>query len=121
MTDHIHAWGRKATLHSCGHNEDRVEAYIDGGFDLWTPQPMNDIHSLYEKYGDRIVFCVWPDPFDPEKTSEEEQRAFARKFVDDFSQPGKPAVLGVNGLWAMTPAFSDELYRYSRKKFQERT
>lgn len=121
LTDHIHAWGRKATLHSCGHNEDRVEAYIDGGFDLWTPQPMNDIHSLYEKYGDRIVFCVWPDPFDPEKTSEEEQRAFARKFVDDFSQPGKPAVLGVNGLWAMTPAFSDELYRYSRKKFQERT
>lgn len=82
---------------------------------------MNDIHSLYEKYGDRIVFCVWPDPFDPEKTSEEEQRAFARKFVDDFSQPGKPAVLGVNGLWAMTPAFSDELYRYSQKKFQERT
>ena len=119
LTDRIHSWGRIATLHSCGHNEDRVEAYIDAGFDLWTPQTMNDIHALYEKYGDKIVLGVWPDAFDPEKTSEEEQRAFARKLVDDFSQPGKPAILGVNGIWALTPAFSDELYRYSRKKFME--
>ena len=119
FTDHVHAWGRKATLHSCGHVEDRVECFIDGGFDMWEPQTMNDIKSLYEKYGDRIIFGVWPDPFDPEALSEEEQRAKAREFVDFYSQPGKPVVISFYGVWSMTPAFSDELYRYSRQKYME--
>ena len=119
LTDHIHSLGRKATLHSCGHNETRVEAYIAGGFDQWAPQPMNDIKSLYDKYGDQIIFSVWPDKFDPAATPEEEQRAIARKLVDDFSEPGKPVILGQNGTWALTPAFSDELYEYSRKKYLE--
>ncbi len=119
ITDYIHSKGRIATLHSCGHTEDRVQAYIDGGFDMWGPQPMNHIHDLYEKYGDRIVFAVWPDKFDPETTSEEEQRRLARKFVDDFSQPGKPVVISYNGAFAMTPAFCEEVYEYSRKKYLE--
>ena len=119
FTDHVHSWGRKATLHSCGHIEDRIECIIDGGFDLWEPQDMNDIKKLYEQYGDKIVFGVWPDKFDPAALSEEEQRAEARKFVDFYSQPGKPAILSIYGMWAMTPAFSDELYTYSRKKFAE--
>ena len=119
FTDHVHAWGRKATLHSCGHIEDRVECIIDGGFDMWEPQTMNNIKELYEKYGDKIIFGVWPDPFDAEKLSEEEQRAEARKFVDFYSQPGKPVVISFYGVWAMTPAFGDELYRYSREKFIE--
>ena len=119
LTDHIHSLGRKATLHSCGHNETRVEAYIAGGFDQWAPQPMIDIKSLYDKYGDQIIFSVWPDRFDPASTPEEEQRAIARKLVDDFSQPGKPVILGQNGTWALTPAFSDELYEYSRKRYLE--
>ena len=119
FTDHVHAWGRKATLHSCGHVEDRVECFIDGGFDMWEPQTMNNIKELYEKYGDKIIFGVWPDAFDAEKLSEEEQRAEARKFVDFYSQPGKPVVISFYGVWAMTPAFSDELYRYSREKFMQ--
>jgi hypothetical protein len=28
-------------------------------------------------------------------------------------------ILGQNGTWALTPAFSDELYEYSRKKYLE--
>ena len=119
FTDHVHAWGRKATLHSCGHIEDRVECFIQGGFDLWEPQDMNDIKKLYEQYGDKIIFGVWPDKFDPEALSEEEQRAEARKFVDFYSQPGKPVIISFYGMWAMTPAFSEELYVYSRKKFAE--
>ena len=119
FTDHVHSWGRKATLHSCGHVEDRVECFIDGGFDMWEPQTMNNIKELYEKYGDKIIFGVWPDAFDAEKLSEEEQRAEARKFVDFYSQPGKPVVISFYGVWAMTPAFSDELYRYSREKFMQ--
>ena len=119
LTDHIHSRGRKATLHSCGHNEDRVQCYIDGGFDMWAPQTMNNIKKLYDEYGDKIILGVWPDPFDPETTTEDEQRRFAREFVDYYCQPGKPAVLSHYGSWAMTPAFSEEMYEYSRKKYLE--
>ena len=83
------------------------------------PQNMNNVKDLYDRYGDKMIFAVWPDKFDPETTSEEEQRRIARKFVDDFSVPGKPAILSHYGSFALTPAFSDEMYEYSRKKYAE--
>ena len=119
LTGHIHKWGRYATLHSCGHGEDRVQCFIDGGFDEWDPQVMNDIHALYDHYGDKIVFGVWPDKFDPEHASEEEQREAARAFVKQFNQPGKPAILGHYGAWANTPVFLEEVYTFSRKLYCE--
>ena len=116
LNDHIHSKGRTATLHSCGCLEDRVQVFIDAGFDQWTPQAMNDTQKLYEEYGDKIVIGVIPDYFDPETTSEDEQRARARDFVDRFVKPGKVANIGFYGFFALTPAFSEELYVYSRKK-----
>ena len=83
------------------------------------PQDMNNCKKLYDEYGDKIVFGVWPEKFDVQNTTEEEQRAFARKFVDDYTQPGKPVFFSNYGSWALTPAFSDELYEYSRKKYLE--
>lgn len=114
LTGHIHAKGRYVTLHSCGHVDTRVQCFIDGGFDEWEPQIMNDIHALYEKWGDKIVLGVWPDRFDPETATLEEQREAARNFVKQFCQKGKPAILGHYGAWAQTPAFLEELYRCSR-------
>jgi hypothetical protein len=61
-----------------------------------------------------------PDVFDPQTTPEAEQRERARAYVDEFSQPGKTAILGFYGAFAMTPAFLDELYEYSRKKYLAR-
>ena len=120
LTDHIHSKGRIATLHSCGHNEDRVQCYIDGGFDHWAPQTMNDIHKLYAEYGDKIVFAVWPDEFDFEHTTEAEQRAFARKFVEEYTQPGKPVTLSVDGIRKTNRVFVEEVYAHSRKIYAER-
>ena len=117
LTDHIHSKGRYATLHSCGHTEDRVQCYIDGGFDEWDPQIMNDTHKLYDEVGDKIIIAVVPEPFDPETTSEEDQRSAARHYVDRFCNPGKPTTLGFYGAMSLTPAFSDEMYEYSRKKY----
>ncbi|MCL2122136.1 MAG: methyltransferase [Clostridiales bacterium] len=117
LTDHIHAKGRYATLHSCGHLVNRIQCFIDGGFDAWDPQTMNDTHALYDQYGDQILIGVVPDPFDPETTSEEEQRRRAREHFDRFCKPGKPSYLSFYGAPALTPAFSDELYTYSRKKY----
>lgn len=117
LTGHIHSKGRYVTLHSCGHNFDRIQCFIDGGFDSWDPQLMNDTHTLYERFGDKILIGVVPEPFDPETTSEEEQRRRAREHFDRFCKPGKPSYIGVYGSAALTPAFSDELYEYSRKKY----
>lgn len=106
-------------LHSCGHNEERVQCYIDAGFDYWAPQDMNNIEELYDNFGDKIIFAVFPPETDLAQRSEEEQRQSARRLVDRYSQPGKPVVLGIIALRRMTPAFDDEVYRYSRKKYFE--
>lgn len=117
ITDRIHFWGRHAQLHSCGHNYDRVQCYIDGGFDLWVPQCMNDVESLYDNYGDKIILGVFPKETDLAQRSEDEQRAAARAFVDRFSQPGKPVIMGMDAFRRSTPAFTDEVYEYSRKVY----
>ena len=119
ITDRIHAWGRRALLHSCGHTEERIQCYIDGGFDLWAPQVMNDIEKLYDNYGDKIFLCVYPEETDLAERSEEEQRAAARRFVDRFCQPGKPSLMGMGAFLRATPAFIDEVYIASRKKYLE--
>jgi hypothetical protein len=82
--------------------------------------PMNNTRQLYEDWGDKIIISVVPDVFDPATTSDDEQRQRARDYVDEFSVPGKPAMLGFYGAFAMTPVFLDELYEYSRKKFAAR-
>ncbi|MCF0143182.1 MAG: methyltransferase [Parasporobacterium sp.] len=120
ITDHIHSKGRYVTLHSCGHNKDRVQCYIDGGFDEWTPQSMNDVEYLYDNFGDKICIGVFPDREDIPNLPEEEQRKCAREFAERFCQPGKFANLGVEGIRRVTPAFLDELYEATRKIYLNR-
>jgi hypothetical protein len=117
LTNHIHAKGRYVTLHSCGHGESRVQCFIDGGFDGWEPQAMNDVTKLYDAFGDKIVIFAIPEAYDVKTTSEDEQKRFARAYVDRFSEPGKPTVFGYYGFAALTDAFGDELFEYSRKKY----
>ena len=94
-----------------------MQCFVDGGFDQWDPQQMNDIHALYERWGDKIVLGVWPDPFDPETTSLAEQRERAREFVKTYTQEGKPAIFGHYGRFAMTEAFAEEVYVASRHRY----
>ena len=117
LNDRIHGWGRISTLHSCGHNDERIQAYIDGGFDYWGPQEMNDIEKLYDEYGDKLVIGVFPEELDLAQLTEDEQRRAARKLADRYCRPGKPAMLGVNATKRMTPAFLDEIYRYTRRLY----
>jgi hypothetical protein len=117
VNDHIHSFGGFADFHSCGHVDMCIPNMIDAHWDSWSGMPMNDSQGDWEKYGDKITIGVIPDYFDPETTSEEQQRAEARRFVDKFVKPGRSAL--VNSGYAgpiMTPAFREELYRYSRIK-----
>ncbi len=116
LVGHIHSKGRFCTLHSCGCVQDRVEIFIEAGFDGWQPQTMNDLEKLYELYGDKIVFDVMPEEFDPE--NEEAAVQAARNFVDKYCHKGKVAGIGTGGRPALNcKAFAEELYRYSREKF----
>ncbi|MDR1909020.1 MAG: hypothetical protein LBQ35_03810 [Spirochaetaceae bacterium] len=116
LTDHIHSLGGWADFHSCGHVDVCVPNMIAAGWDSWSGMAMNDTQGAYEKYGDKIVLGVIPDQFDPATTSEADQRAAARKFVDKFCKPGKPSLINYYGAAVLTVPFREELYKYSRTK-----
>jgi len=79
-------------------------------------QTCNDIHKLYEEFGDKICLDVWPEKFDP--TDERAAVQAARDYVDFFCKKGKPAMLGYNSGEALrNPIFTEELYTYSRKHY----
>ncbi|MBR5996097.1 MAG: methyltransferase [Eubacteriaceae bacterium] len=114
LTDHIKSKGLVADLHSCGHNEARVEAYIAMGWQSWSPQPMNDTVKLYNEYGDKILIGVTTSGIAEDATEEEQDRA-AKEIADKFCVPGKPA-----SFRAMGPAyFQRQLYKYSRINFSK--
>ncbi len=114
VTDHIHALGYCAELHSCGQIRKQVPNMIAAGWDTWSGQPMNDFRAIYEEYGDKIVIGVIPDRFDPVTTSQEEQRERARAFAKEYCKPGKPSVINSIGVEFLTDTFLEELYKQSR-------
>ncbi len=115
FVDHVHSKGLFCDLHSCGHNESRVQVFIDAGFDTWTPMAMNDTVALYEKFGDKIGIGVINDrKFDPETATEEEQRACAREFAERFCKPGTFCTFSHYNRDQLTDAFREELYKASR-------
>ncbi|NTW72769.1 MAG: methyltransferase [Eubacteriaceae bacterium] len=117
VTDFIHEKGKLAEFHSCGMNEKQIKNIIDAGWDVWTPQTMNDTQKLYEEYGDQIIIGVMPELFDPKTKSEEEQRAYAREFANKFCKADKPSGLSVYAQFnaeILTKVYREELYKQSR-------
>lgn len=116
VTDRIHSHGKVAELHSCGCNERQIENFIAGGWDIWGPMAeINDTKRLYREYGDKIIIGVALDPYDSEKDSEEEIRAKADAFVQEFcTDPQKVCI--VNRYFApyLRDAYAEELYKASR-------
>ena len=117
VTDHIHELGLGAEMHSCGMNEKQIENYIAAGWDVWSPQVMNDRVRLFKEYGDKIAICVPGTPY-PEEATEEEQRAAARAWVDDFCRkPGWTAGFCKYDGGLLSDAYREELYVQSRKAY----
>ena len=119
VTDHLHSKGRYADFHSCGQLMKQIPNMIAAGWDTWGGQPMNDSQKIYELYGDKILIGVIPDPFDPETTSEEDQRAAARAYAEKFCRRDKPSYLNTYGMAMLTPAFREELYKCSRLNYSK--
>lgn len=118
LTDRIHELGMYAELHSCGHCESQIENIIAAGWDAWCPQPMNDCIGLWEKYGDRIAIAVPAFRFDKETATDEEQREYARKWVDTYcTKPGFTTWFLKYDGDLLLPAFREELYVRSREAY----
>jgi len=92
---------------------------IKAGWDAWAPQLMNDSHKIYEDFGDKILVAVFPQdiPANFAELPEEEQRAFARNYAEKFCNPDKPSFYNYYASECLTPAFREELYIASRKKY----
>ena len=114
FTSHCKAKGKLVDLHSCGHVESQIQNFIDGGWQSWTPMPMNDTRALWENYGDKIVIGVVADKWDPEGPEEEQYEA-GKKFAEQFCKPGKVASYSTYTRIPGTDAFSRGIYEASRK------
>ncbi|MDR0838987.1 MAG: methyltransferase [Oscillospiraceae bacterium] len=119
VTDHIHAKGRYATLHSCGRGESRVQAFIDAGWDGWDLQGMNDTAKLWEDFGDKISISIVPEEFDPDATGKDEQYRRGQEFARRFSVPGKYGTISNYGFNMLTEAFTEGVYVESRKIYSK--
>ena len=114
FTSYIKGEGRLADLHSCGHIETQIENFIEGGWQSWTPMPMNDTHALYEKYGDKMVIGVVAPKWDPNGTEEEQYEA-GKAFAEKFYRPNKSAAYSLYTYINMTDAYAKGVYEASRK------
>ena len=117
VTDHIHSIGKFAEFHSCGNNGKQVPNMIKAGWDMWCGQAMNDTRGLYEQYGDDIILGVFPEGFDRDNMTDEDQRAMAREYAEKFCNPEKPSILHFMACEKLSPAFYEELYKESRIRY----
>lgn len=115
VTDRIKEHGYIADLHSCGCNEKQFQNIIEGGWQSWTPMPMNDTRRMYHEIpeGSNFILGVVPEAFDKENTSVEEQRELGREFVRKFPK----AVVSNYFRTNITPDFCQGVYEESRKLF----
>ena len=120
VVDCIHGHNKVAELHSCGCNERQIENFIAAGWDIWGPMAsINDTQMLFEKYGDKIILGVYPDPYDIEKDSDEVIRAKAREFVKKVcSDPKKVCILNRNFSPYLRGVYAEELYKASRIMYE---
>lgn len=130
LTDFLHSKNIFCEFHSCGNNYKQVPNMIKAGWDMWSPQLMNDCYKIYDDFGDKLIIATFPMnipedimalPSDAErgaafaKLPEEEQRRIAREYALRVNKIGKPSSYAFYAMHWVTPAFREELYVTTRK------
>ena len=114
FTDHVHSLGYTCDLHSCGKVERLIPSMIEAGWDAWDGMVINDYHTIYAEYGDKLIMQV--PVFDcPADADPETQKASADRYAEEFANIDKPACFA--GAGAPIFDFQKELYKQSRIKF----
>ncbi len=120
VTDYAKSKGLRTECHSCGKVDPLIQVYIDAGFEMLECQPILDFEKLVPQYGDKILFH-YPPAIAPEDINApvEEHVKKAREFVDTCIGFGYPIMMDNYYAPLLNRAFTDEVYRYSRKKYAE--
>lgn len=118
VTDYCHAKGIYTECHSCGKVDPLMSCYIEAGFDMLECQPLINFAEVVPQYGDKLKLHVSPEVPAP-GASEEEYRQAARDFVDLVCSYKNPVIMEGYYSNLMTAAWFDEIYRYSRVKYEE--
>ncbi|MCL1802667.1 MAG: hypothetical protein FWG30_03350 [Eubacteriaceae bacterium] len=114
VVGHCHSLGLFYEQHSCGKCEILVPAYVEAGVDVWCGQPMNDFDRLSEEYISEHIAFGMPGPVIAEGTPDEQIREIAKDWVEKYKD--RRVVLTQFGL---SPIFTDAVYEYSRKAYEE--
>lgn len=113
----IKSQGKFVELHSCGLNQQYMPFIKEMGFDIWTPQSINNSEMLKEKYGDDFCFCFAVTGLDDPSITEEQARTIIRDFVDKYAHGGRTMAQIMAPPHLVKPCL-DELYNYSLKFYE---
>jgi hypothetical protein len=111
LTDHIHSNGRYhyPLLRQCDHP---VQCFIVDGFEA-DPQTMNEYTGSMKCTAKDSAWGL-SGPLRPETNVRGRARSLARAFGTSSAGPASPPSSAL-GSYAMSPAFSEEVYVYSRR------
>lgn len=116
VNDYVHSKGLYTECHSCGKIDPLIPCFIEAGFDMLECQPLIDFDTAVPQYGDKITLHYSPDIPESGSSKEAYQEA-AKKMVDKVVTFKYPVIMEVYYSNPATPAFFEEVYRYSRKVF----
>lgn len=85
--EYVHSRGKYVELHSCGLTQQYIEEFIEMGLDAWTPQAINDLDMLTEKYG-RYLTLTMGIPNINKAQTERQVRDTVRAFVEKYAPRG---------------------------------
>ena len=91
MIQRCHELGMHYMHHSCGYIEPIIPDLVEIGVDSWhSVSPVNDLKTIKEKYGDKLIFAGGVDPqvTDTGRATEEEIRAEVRRAIDTLGKGG---------------------------------
>ena len=120
VVESCHKRGMYFFFHCCGQNEMLVPAMIEAGVDMWTPQPMNDVDMLIEKYSDKMIFGKGPDAIAPDASDDAILQA-AKDYVEKYKKCYRVYCFGgmqARGNAAFAKALR-EIYFISREEFNK--
>lgn len=113
----VHELGLVFSSHSCGKNEMLLPAYIESGFDVWCPQPMNDAKKLLDESEGKLVIGA----FAPEMLAGTSDEAIIKAADEYFEKFGsyKNAILNIRGGAEEVEKFRNRVYTLTRESYNK--
>ena len=120
----VHKRGVKFFAHCCGSVAPFIPYFVEMGVDgIEIQGDINDLHTIMQKYGDKLLIEIQPDLAAAQEAdySEETLIAAARSVVDSYGAHANPGPGGTCKAFAgghdQNLILNDEIIRYSMEKY----